>query len=104
VSQILKSGNNHIFQACKNDNRPPSRTKTGDGTMMHEQGMSHGMGAMQWHDMLTMEIWNKMSDEQKKTLMKRMVDGKILMKENWIRQFQFKIETMKMVKKMLDES
>jgi hypothetical protein len=104
VSQILKSGNNHIFPACKNDNRPPSRTKTGDGTMMHEQGMSHGMGAMQWHDMLTMEIWNKMSDEQKKTLMKRMVDGKILMKENWIRQFQFKIETMKMVKKMLDES
>jgi hypothetical protein len=103
VSQILKSGNNHIFPACKNDNRPPSRTKTGDGTMMHEQGMSHGMGVMQWHDMLTMEIWNKMSDEQKKTLMKRMVDGKILMKENWIKQFQFKIETMKMVKKMLDE-
>jgi hypothetical protein len=103
VSQILKSSNNHIFPACKNDNRPPSRTKTGDGTMMHEQGMSHGMGAMQWHDMLTMEIWNKMSDEQKKTLMKRMVDGKILMKENWIKQFQFKIETMKMVKKMLDE-
>jgi hypothetical protein len=103
MSQILKTGNKNIFTACKNDIRPPSRTNTGDGTMMHEQGMGH-MGMMQWHDMLTIEIWNKMSDEQKKTLMKRMVDAKILMKENWIKQFQFKIETMKMVKKMLDET
>jgi predicted methyltransferase len=59
---------------------------------------------MQWQDMLMMEMWEKMTDDQKKTIMKRMVDGKVLMKENWIKQFQFKIETMKMVKKMLDES
>jgi hypothetical protein len=38
-----------------------------------------------------MEMWAKTDD------------GKILMKENWIKQFQFKIETMKLVKKMLDE-
>jgi hypothetical protein len=35
--------------------------------------------------------------------MKRMIDGKIMMKEGMIKHFQFKIETMKMVKKMLDE-
>ena len=74
-----------------------------DSTMMH--GQSKGPeGMMQWQDMLMMEMWEKMAADQKKTIMKRMVDGKILMKENWIKQFQFKIETMKMVKKMIDES
>jgi hypothetical protein len=38
-----------------------------------------------------------------KILMKRMVDGKILVKESWTKHFQFRIETMKMVRKMLDE-
>ena len=71
--------------------------------MMHGQGQGPE-GMMQWQDMLMMEMWEKMTDDQKKTIMKRMVDGKVLMKENWIKQFQFKIETMKMVKKMLDES
>lgn len=71
--------------------------------MMHGQGQGPE-GMMQWQDMLMMEMWEKMTADQKKTIMKRMVDGKVLMKENWIKQFQFKIETMKMVKKMLDES
>ena len=71
--------------------------------MMHGEGKG-SEGMMQWQDMLMMEMWEKMTDDQKKTIMKRMVDGKVLMKENWIKQFQFKIETMKMVKKMLDES
>ncbi|WP_422189605.1 hypothetical protein [Methanoregula sp.] len=49
------------------------------------------------------EMWDKLTDDQKTTLMKRMLDGKIMMKEGMIKHFQYKIETLKMVKKMLDE-
>jgi len=68
--------------------------------MMHHE-MQPGM--MQQKDMIVMEMWEALTDDQKKTLMKRMIDSKILMKEGMIKHFQFKIETMKMVKKMLDE-
>ena len=68
---------------------------------MHEHGMNPGM--MQQQEMLMTEIWESLNDDQKKSLMKRMLDSKILMKEGMIKHFQFKIETMKMVKKMLDE-
>ncbi len=64
---------------------------------MHEQGM------MQQHETLMTEMWEMLSDDQKKAMMKRMIDGKIMMKEGMIKHFQFKIETMKMIKKMLDE-
>jgi hypothetical protein len=69
--------------------------------MMHEHGMNPGM--MQQQEMLMMEMWNTLNDDQKKALMKRMLDAKIMMKEGMIKHFQFKIETFKMVKKMLDE-
>ena len=67
--------------------------------------MHHEMqpGMMQQKDMIVMEMWEALTDDQKKTLMKRMIDSKIQMKEGMIKHFQFKIETMKMVKKMLDE-
>jgi hypothetical protein len=64
---------------------------------MHEQGM------MQQHETPMIEMWEMLSDDQKKAMMKRMIDGKIMMKEGMIKHFQFKIETMKMLKKMLDE-
>lgn len=67
---------------------------------MYEHGMNPGM--MQ-QEMLMTEMWETLTDDQKKTLMKRMLDTKIMMKEGMIKHFQFKIETMKMVKKMLDE-
>jgi hypothetical protein len=35
-----------------------------------------------------------LTDDQKKTLMKRMLDAKIMMKEGMIKHFQFKIETL----------
>jgi hypothetical protein len=73
----------------------------GDEQVMHEQGAGPGM--MQQHEMIMAEMWDMMTDDQKKALMKRMIDGKIMMKEGMIKHFQFKIETMKMVKKMLDE-
>jgi hypothetical protein len=68
---------------------------------MHEHGMNPGM--MQQQEMLMTEMWESLNDDQKKSLMKRMLDSKIMMKEGMIKHFQFKIETMKMVKKMLDE-
>jgi hypothetical protein len=63
---------------------------------MHEQGMNSGI---QQQEMLMMEMWDMLTDDQKKTLMKRMFDAKILMKEGVIKYFQFKIETFKMIKK-----
>ena len=57
----------------------------------------------QQKDMLMMEMWETLTDDQKKTLMKRMLDSKIMMKEGMIKHFQFKIETMRMIKNMLDE-
>jgi hypothetical protein len=65
--------------------------------MMHE--MQPGM--MQQKDMIMMEMWEALTVDQKKTLMKRMIDSKIMMKEGMIKHFQFKIETMKMIKNML---
>jgi hypothetical protein len=70
---------------------------------MHEGGMKPGMGMMQQKEMLMMEMWNTLNDDQKKTLMKRMIDAKVMMKEGMIKHIQFRIETLKMVKKMLDE-
>jgi hypothetical protein len=67
---------------------------------MHEHGMQPGM--MQQKDAVMMEMWENLTDDQKKTLMKRMIDAKIMMKEGMIKHFQFKIETMKMIKTMLD--
>ena len=63
---------------------------------MHEQGM-------QQQEMLMTELWDTLSDDQKKELMKRKLDGIIMMKEGMIKHFQYKIETLRMVKKMLDE-
>jgi len=67
-----------------------------------EHGMQPGMGMMQQKDMLMMEMWNSLTEDQKKTLMKRMIDATVMMKEGMIKHIQFKIETMKMVKKMLE--
>jgi hypothetical protein len=68
---------------------------------MHEHGMTPGM--MQQQEMIMTEMWDLLTDDQKKTLMKRMLDTKIMMKEGMIKHFQFKVETFKMLKKMLDE-
>ena len=66
-------------------------------------GMHGSGGMMQQQEMLMMEMWNALSDDQKKEMMKRILDGKIQMKEGMIKHFQFKIETFEMLKKMLDE-
>jgi hypothetical protein len=58
---------------------------------------------MHWRGMLMHEIMEKIPDDQKKVILKRIIDGKILLRENRIKQMQFKIETMKMIRKMIDE-
>ena len=68
--------------------------------MMQHEGQ---MGMMNPHEMLMMKMWEQLSDDQKRTLMKRMIDSKIMMKEGMIKHIQFKIETMKMIKAMLEK-
>ena len=68
--------------------------------MMQHEGQ---MGMMNSHEMLMMKMWEEMSEDQKNTLMKRMLDSKIMMKEGMIKHIQFKIETMKMIKAMLEK-
>ena len=96
LSHPLKAGQHFIFLSMKNT-VDPACPELGVENTMHEQGM------MQQHETLMTEMWEKLNDDQKKTMMKRMIDGKIMMKEGMIKHFQFKIETMKMMKKMLDE-
>ncbi len=67
--------------------------------MMHR----HGPGMMHWRGMLMHEIMEKIPEDQKRAILKRIIDGKILLRENRIKQMQFKIETMKMIRKMIDE-
>jgi hypothetical protein len=62
--------------------------------MMHE----HGHGGMQAQDLLMMKIWDDLDDDQKTQLIGRMLDAKILMKENMIEYLKFKIDTFRMVK------
>jgi hypothetical protein len=54
-------------------------------------------------EMMMVKMWEYLGDDQKKILMKRMIDGKIMMKDSMIKHLEQKIETMKILKKMLDE-
>ena len=62
------------------------------------------MGMMKWQEVLMQEMWETLTDDQKKTLMKRMVDKKILLKQDHLKHFQFRIETMNMIRQMLDQT
>ena len=48
------------------------------------------------------EMWEYLADDQKRILMKRMIDNKILRKEGMVKDFEHKIDTMKILKKMLE--
>ena len=62
------------------------------------------MGMMKWQEVLMQEMWETLTDDQKKTLMTRMVDEKILLKQDHLKHFQFRIETMNMIRQMLDQT
>lgn len=61
----------------------------------------HGMG-MEHHGMegnpCMKMMWEKADDETKKMLKLRMLDEKIMHKENCIKELQYKVETMKMIR------
>ena len=64
---------------------------------MHEQkeeGKKSEMMAM---------LWEKLGDNEKKALMLRKLDGKIMMKENKIKLLQYKIETLKTIKSIIEK-
>ncbi len=58
-----------------------------------EEGKEHEM----------MMLWEKLGDSEKKTLMLRKLDAKIMKKEQWIKDLQYKVETLKMIKMWIEK-
>ncbi|HVN74661.1 MAG TPA: hypothetical protein VMT44_08720 [Methanoregula sp.] len=82
----------------------PDMKDYGGGHTVYGHGGGPGMGmSPSPKEMMMEKMWEYLGDDQKKILMKRMIDGKIMMKEGMIKHLEWKIETMKMVKKMIDE-
>jgi hypothetical protein len=50
-----------------------------------------------------MMLWQKLGDAEKKTLMLRNLDAKIMKKEQWIKDLQYKVETLKMIKGWIEK-
>jgi len=53
------------------------------------------------HEM--MMLWEKLGDSEKKTLMLRKLDAKIMKKEQWIKALQYKVETLKMIRTWIEK-
>ncbi|MBP1929752.1 hypothetical protein J2741_002348 [Methanolinea mesophila] len=64
----------------------------GGGPIMHQQG-----------PVLKELVWDHLTEEQKKKIVLRMMDEKIKMKEAFIQHMQFKVETYKMIRQMLEQ-
>ena len=52
------------------------------------------------HEM--MMLWEKLGDSEKKMLMLRILEAKIMKKEQWIKDLQYKVETLKMIKMWIE--
>jgi len=50
-----------------------------------------------------MMLWEKLGDSEKKALMMRKLEGKIMRKEHMIKQLQYKVETLKTIKSWLEK-
>ena len=48
-------------------------------------------------------VWDHLTEEQKKRIVLRMMDERIKMKEAMIQHMQFKVETYKMIRQMLEQ-
>ena len=48
-------------------------------------------------------LWDKLGDSEKKTLMLRKLEGKIMKKESKIKLLQHKVETLKTIKSMIEK-
>lgn len=67
----------------------------------HSMGMEHHRMEM---DPGMMMMWEKADDETKKMLKLRMLDWKIMHKENCIKELQYKVETMKMIREKMGKA
>ena len=52
---------------------------------------------------MMMMLWEKLGDNEKKALMLRKLEGKIMKKESKIKLLQYKVETLKTVKSMIEK-
>jgi hypothetical protein len=68
-----------------------------------EHGAMGMMGMHHPHMEMMEKLWEKLDEKQVNVLIGRMIDGKIIMKEAWIKYLQHKIETYKLVKQMLEK-
>jgi hypothetical protein len=50
-----------------------------------------------------MMLWEKLGDSEKKALMLRKLEGKIMMKEGKIKLLQHKVETLKTIKSWIEK-
>ena len=50
---------------------------------------------------MMMMLWEKLGDSEKKVIMMRKLDSKILKKEHMIKQLQYKVETLKTIKLLI---
>jgi len=64
--------------------------------MMHEQKEGKKSEMM-------MMLFDKLSDSEKKALMLRKLEGKIMKKESMIKLLQYKVETLKTIKSMIEK-
>ncbi|HXY87341.1 MAG TPA: hypothetical protein VEG44_02775 [Candidatus Acidoferrales bacterium] len=64
--------------------------------MMHEQKEGKKSEMM-------MMLFDKLSDSEKKALMLRKLEGKIMKKESKIKLLQYKVETLKTIKSMIEK-
>ncbi|MDD1652344.1 MAG: hypothetical protein LUO86_04850 [Methanomicrobiales archaeon] len=65
--------------------------------------MEMGHTGMEHVDPVMMAIWMKADDATKKMWTLRMLDEKIMMKETMIKHMQHKMETVKMLKSMIEK-
>ncbi len=62
-----------------------------------------GMGMAPGSHEMMIQMWESLGDDQKRILMKRMLELKIIRKEGRVKEFEHKIDTMKILRKMLEE-
>ena len=52
---------------------------------------------------MMMMLWDKLGDSEKKALMLRKLEGKIMKKESMIKFLQYKVETLKTIKSWIEK-
>ena len=52
---------------------------------------------------MMMMLWDKLGDSEKKALMLRKLEGKIMKKESMIKLLQYKVETLKTIKSLIEK-